>query len=148
MKITRSQKEAVISLLKEKFDEKNKAVRKAYIEEHRAELETKINHYLKLQEEAKSLAKRLRDIYKETKAASKLKDGDLNIYGIYPSYRFYDDSGNQNPIEGYNKEQLFERIFVSKVKEPNYDIVNRELELASLGKDFDLEGFLAKYLPQ
>lgn len=148
MKITRSQKEAVISLLREKFDEKNKAVRKAYIEEHKAELETKINRYLELQEEAKNLAKRLRDIYKETKAANKLKDGDLNTYGICPSYRFYDDSRNQNPIEGCSREQLFESIFISKVKEPNYDIVSRELELASLGKDFDLEGFLAKYLPE
>ena len=148
MKITRSQKEAVISLLKEKFDEKNKAVRKAYIEEHKAELETKVNHYLELQEEAKVLANRLREIYHETKSPNKLKDGDINVYGVHTTYNFYQNPSKESLVDNVSSKYLFDHIFVSKVEEPDYDIVNRELELASLGKDFDLNGFLAKYLPE
>ena len=148
MKITKSQKEAVISLLKEKFEDKNKAVKNAYIEAHKAELETKVNHYLELQEEAKVLANRLREIYRETKTPNKLKDGDLNVYGIHPMYNFCENTSNENVIGNISAEYLFDHIFVSKVKEPDYNIVSRELELASLGKEFDLEGFLAKYLPE
>ena len=148
MKITKAQKDAVISLLKEKFEDKNKVTKDAYLKEHAVELEIKVNHVLALQEEAEHLAKRLQEIYLETRAPEKLKDGDFALYGVHPLYDFYRNGPSRKLIESYSKDRILQSVFVKKIEEPNYEIVARELELASLGKDFDLDGFLAKYLPR
>lgn len=150
MKITRSQKEAVISLLKEKFEEKNNEIKNAYIKAHKAEIEAKIDEYLRLQAEAKSLLIKFKEISKSVHHEGKYTNGDIMFNNICTGYDMYCRPWNTEEAlcTESTKEELLKKVFVSKINEPDYNIVSRELELASLGKDFDLEGFLAKYLPQ
>lgn len=150
MKITKAQKDAVISLLKEKFENKNNEVKKAYIEAHRAEIEAKIDEYLRLQAEAKALLIKFKEISKTVHHEGKCTEGDIVFDDIRVDYDMYHRPWNTEAIlyTELTKEDLLKKVIVNKINEPNYNIVARELELASLGKDFDLEGFLAKYLPQ
>ena len=150
MKITKAQKEAVISLLKEKFEEKNKVIREAYVEKHKAEIEININKYLALQSEAKELLEKFKELSKNSHKTKDFVNGDLMVDEFRVNYNFYSCPWNAKQVltHEYTKEELIGKVFVEPIETPNYCLVERELELASLGKDFDLDGFLAKYLPQ
>lgn len=149
MKISKAQKDAVISLLKEKFGEKNKNVKDEYIAKHSKEINAKINEFLALQDEAIKLLNRLKEIYSKSKNED-IKEGTLKTSGIRCAYNMYSDPKHCKDVLNYTytRESLLNAVFVSKVEEPDYDKIYRELELATLSKDFDLNGFLNKYLPK
>lgn len=149
MKITRSQKDAVLSLLREKFAEKQQEIRAKFISEHKDMIDNEVQSFLKLQNEALGLIKRLREIYKITynRQNNDTLEGEICSDGVRPScYCFQEDSSEL--YINYNEEDLLKRVYVKRIKEPKYDLVARELELATLSKDFDLNGFLNKYLPK
>ena len=62
MKITKSQKDAVISLLKEKAEEKQKIANDAFYEEHRKEIQKEADQYLKFCKRMENLANQLSDV--------------------------------------------------------------------------------------
>jgi hypothetical protein len=150
MKITRAQKEAVISLLKEKFEERNKEIKQAYIKEHFLELEKKVDPYLALQEEVKQLLTRVKEIASIVKESKPSKEGDISFDRIRADYNIYYDPKNAKCVlyHEFTKDELIKSVFVNKVEEPDYNRVSRELELAGLSQDFDLNAFLDKYLPK
>ena len=148
MKITKSQKDAVISLLKDKFVEKNNDLRKEYLAEHAKEIDAKIDKFLALQDEAIKLITRLRVIYELTSDYSDDKvEGELYTRGVSAAYHYYNKDYDLLS-DKYTRERLLNKIYVKEIEEPNYNIVSRELELATLGKDFDIDAFLSKYLPK
>lgn len=148
MKITKSQKDAVISLLKDKFVEKNDDLRKEYLAKHAKEIDAKIDKFLALQNEAIELITRLRTIYELTSDYSDDKvEGELYTRGVSAAFHYYDKDSSLL-CNKYTKEHLLSKIYVKEIEEPNYNIVLRELELATLGKDFDIDAFLSKYLPK
>lgn len=149
MKITRSQKDAVISLLREKFAEKQHEVRDKFVSEHKDMIENEIQSILKFQNEAIGLIKRLKEIYKITynRRNKNTLEGEICIDGVRPSCYCFEEDSSELYIN-YNEEDLLNRVYVKQIEEPKYDLVARELELATLNKDFDLKGFLRKYLPE
>lgn len=150
MKITKAQKDAVISLLKEKFAEKQEEITKEFIKEHQVEIDHNINFVLTLQEEALGHITRLKQIFELTnnRYNKNIKPGELSIIGIKPCYNFYDRDDNEYLHTTYTKDNLLRNVYIEELEQPDYYKVDRELELASLGKDFDLDAFLDKYLPK
>ena len=149
MRITKSQKEAVLSLLKEKFTEKQQEVRDKFISEHKDMIDNEVQSILKLQNEALGLIKRLKEIYKVThnRQNENTLEGEICIEGVRPSCYCFEE-GSSGLYKTYNEEDLLNQVYVKQIEEPKYNLVARELELATLNKDFDLNGFLHKYLPE
>lgn len=148
MKITKAQKEAVISLLKEKFSEKQQEVRNNFIRDHKDTIDNEINMFLKLQNELKDMTKRVEEIYKLTRNCKNKNtlEGEIIFPGFYLDFSAYQTKCYiSNEI---TRESLLDRVYVKELETPNYSKIERELELATLSKDFNLDAFLAKYLPE
>lgn len=143
MKITKSQKEAVIELLKEKFKEKQKTSDEKFLKEHKKEIEKNIKYFLEKQEEIKKHLEAARKIMISL-SDDKDKEGNVNC-GIELRYNWYYRDSNK-VINEKTKEDAERYITTPKVECPDYYKVNRQLELDSLSKDFDLDAFLQKYL--
>ena len=62
MKITRAQKDAVISLLKEKFDEKQKLANEAYEKNNKSKINGEIKAFLQDQDKLESLLRAAKEI--------------------------------------------------------------------------------------
>ena len=141
MKITRSQKEAVIDLLKEKLNEKEASEKEKFIKKNQKAIDAELDKIHDLAKEYTELCKRIYEI----------EDSLRNLTFHYnPNFskndiREYDYNKKQYVHKGVNIETKEPSVAFS-IKRPDFIKVERELELASLGKEFDVEKFLKKYL--
>lgn len=150
MKITRAQKDAVISLLREKINEKQKIANDAFYEEHHKEIQKEADQYLKLCKRMENVVNQLNDIlhdYSEfadnCKFLSKDKNDYFTICSInYKGSSYFYDYDCKKAIE----QNLKSKVKYPKVEKPDFEKVERQLELDTLSKDFDLDKFIEKYL--
>lgn len=143
MKITRAQKDAVISLLKEKFDEKKKIALEKFKEENKNKIE---NKYVILIDSFKKVIdfwKSYRNAYAEFDAVVKLLKDD-NKWLNYYKFNGGNVAGAFSDVEAFVNE--IAANIAPKIDSPDYNKVERQLELDSLSKDFNLDEFLKKYL--
>ena len=149
MKITRAQKDAVISLLKEKINEKQKIANDAFYEEHYKEIQKEADQYLKFCKRMENFANQLNDIlhdYNEfidtCKFLFKDKYDYFTICGITKGDSYFYDNDCKKAIE----QNLKSKVKYPEVEKPDFEKVERQLELDTLSKDFDLDKFIEKYL--
>ena len=150
MKITRAQKDAVISLLKEKISERQKIANDAFYEEHCKEIQKEADQYLKFCKRMENLANQLNDVlhdYNEfidnCKFLFKDKNDYFTICGITRKGNpyFYD-----NDCKKAIEQNLKSKVKYPEVNKLDFYKVSRQLELDTLDKDFNLENFINKYL--
>ena len=148
MRITKTQKDAVISLLREKFDERQKIANKQFEKEHEAEIAVEVLEYKQLMEVLADAVNTINQTLEQfDELANKFKFLNLKQYGI-PSityswtndnrYRYFISSNHVNDPETIIRHP--------QIKGPDYCKVGRQLELDTLSKDFNVEEFLKKYL--
>jgi len=135
MKISKSQKDAVMSLLMEKFEDKQTAANEKFLKEHKQEIDDAIADFKNDEEKVEQLlsdAKKLIDKWRN----SKIINNNIDV-----SYGWY-----------YNNSTIFvnkcENVYVKypQIKTPDFSKVERQLELDSLSKEFDVDKFIKKYL--
>lgn len=141
MKITRAQKDAVLDLLREKFGEK----RKAQLAEFKKANENKIKkEYKTLLEAGKKvhdayqLYRQLGEEYEKARDQFRQSAKFMNDYGY--SYEYMRDR---------TPEELLDKIInrlAPEEKRVDFSKIERQLELDSLSKEFDLNAFIEKYL--
>ena len=141
MKITRAQKDAVISLLKEKINEKNEKLFNAYKATHeikiRKEFESLIKVANKLKKSKEAFDKTVEE-YEELRNSLNEKTDGLNAYYFSKGWVLERD-------EDWFVDQLIKLKFEFP-KSPDFSKIERQLELDTLSKDFDLDKFIKKYL--
>ena len=139
MKITRSQKDAVISLLKEKYDEKQKIANEEFLKSNKSKIQKEIKAFKDDEAKLKSLLDEARELYlKWNDRKGSIINNQLHIaYGWY-----YKE--NSSTVEVHNDNDFI--IKYPKISVPDYGKVERQLELDTLGKDFDLDKFIQQYL--
>lgn len=142
MKITRAQKDAVLDLLREKFDEKEFEVFNKFKEDNKKDIQTK---YAKLIECYNKLLQLKTIIGEEVKTFNVIRK---TFEELDCDYHF-----NGSDVTGYYKS---EDTFISallksnftRLKRPDFIKVERQLELDTLSKDFNLDAFIDKYLSE
>lgn len=141
MKITRAQKDAVIDLLKEKIKEKNEKLFNAYKATHeikiRKEFESLIKAVDKIRKSKEAFDKSVKE-YDELRYSLSEKTNGLNAYGFSQSW-----------VLDYDEDWLVDQLIRLKFefpKSPDFSKIERQLELDTLSKDFDLDKFIKKYL--
>lgn len=143
MKITKAQKDAVISLLKEKFCEKQKIENEKFYKEHEAEVAIDVMEYKNYIEVINDICVQLDDVREKLNKLfeqSKYLNNNITYPGITYDYGLkkwrvcYDYS---------NDPKLLKSV---KIDTPDFSKVERQLELDTLSKDFDLDKFIQKYL--
>ena len=141
MKITRAQKDAVISLLMEKFDEKQKLANEAYLKNNKSKIQSEIKAFMQDQDKLESLLTSAKEIvmkWKDNK--NRFTSNEMRInYG-------WDWRETTEPISKYSEDDLIKRVVYPPINTPNYTKVERQLELDTLSKDFDIDEFIKKYL--
>lgn len=141
MKITKSQKEAVIDLLKEKLNDKEVSEKEKFIKKNQKAINSELEKIHELAKEYTQLANRMYEICNSVKNLNFHNDAMFS----YEEIKRYDYTKKQYISEGikiYTKDPCVK----FHIEFPDFNKVERELELASLGKDFDVEKFLKKYL--
>jgi len=138
MKITRVQKDAVISLLKEKFNEKEVAERQNFKKKNEKNIRKK---YAELIDYFKKIRQLTDDLWEIRKTYDKLRCSfeELN------NYRLGTDVASYFKTEEDFVNNLCD-INCPKMERPDFNKVERQLELDTLSKDFDLDKFIQKYL--
>lgn len=140
MKITRTQKDAVISLLKEKYTEKEKQAVEKYEKAHKKEIEEDKSYVEALRNEYEQIVNRIQQINEELKNLSSIKCTPLNWSDVHG----YNNEGKyvKTGIKIYGGEiTIPQQLPTLKISE-----IERDLEIQTLSKDFDVEKFLKKYL--
>ncbi len=141
MKITRAQKDAVISLLKEKFDEKQKVANEAYEKNNKSKINGEIKAFLQDQDKLESLLMAAKEII------LKWKDNENRFTSTEMSITYgWNWKENNELLNKYSEEQVIKYIKHPSIKRPDYAKVARQLELDTLSKDFDINEFIKKYL--
>jgi len=143
MKITKAQKDAVISLLREKFDEKQKIESEKFYKEHEAEIAIDVTEYKNYIEAMKDICVQLTNLNKkfdELFKQSNYLNKDITHPGI--DYDYYSKKWKVT-YDYSNNSKLLKFI---KIDTPDFSKVERQLELDTLSKDFDLDKFIQKYL--
>lgn len=143
MKITKAQKDAVISLLKEKFDEKQKIENEKFYKEHEAEIALDIQEYMGYIEAMNNACAELNDL--REKVNELFKRSEYLNDKISKPYINYDYS-NQGWKIIYDYSKSPELLKSVPINVPDYYKVGRQLELDTLSKDFNIEKFIQKYL--
>lgn len=141
MKITRAQKDAVISLLKEKFDEKQKLANESYLKNNKSKIQSEIKAFIQDQDKLESLLTSAKAIVMKWKNnKDRFTSSDMRVnYG-------WDWKEATELISKYSEEDLIKRVVYPAINTPNYAKVERQLELDTLSKDFDINEFIKKYL--
>lgn len=143
MKITKAQKDAVISLLREKFNEKQKIENEKFYKEHEAEIAIDVMKYKSYVEAMNDICIQINDLREKFNELFKQSDylnKDITRPGITYDY------GPEKWRVSYdysNDSRLLKSI---KIDTPDFCKVGRQLELDTLSKDFDLDKFIKKYL--
>lgn len=138
MKITKSQKEAVINLLREKFNEKEITERQNFKKKNEKNIRKK---YAELIDYFKKIRQLTDDLWEIRKTYDKLRCSfeELN------TYVFGTDVANYFKTEEEFVNRLC-NINCPKTERPDFNKVERQLELDTLSKEFDLDKFIQKYL--
>lgn len=153
MKITRAQKDAVISLLKEKFNEKQEEVNKKYYEANKEAIHNEFDKYKALYDRYAHIAELIEDVksdFKEFVENSKYLTDKIHVYFSLDNNNVR--SSNKCCVyDGYNTRGNIERnpqkiVVYPKIETPDFEKVERQLELDTLSKDFNLDKFIEKYL--
>lgn len=143
MKITRAQKDAVISLLKERFDEKEKESFLKFKAKNGAKIQKEFEGLIALRDKLAVIEEQRAAIRREyDKSLDELKKNNEALKG-------YQYTSNYCVERFSTKEDYIEALIKSKFEKlprPNFDKVERQLELDTLSKDFDLDKFIEKYL--
>ncbi len=141
MKITKAQKDAVISLLKEKFDEKQKAANEAYEKNNKLKINVEIMAFLEDQDKLESLLMAAKEIVLKWKdSKSRFTSTEMSIvYGWYWE-------GTNKSLNKYSVEEMLKYVKHPSIQIPDYAKVARQLELDTLSKDFNINQFIKKYL--
>ena len=141
MKITRAQKDAVISLLKEKFDEKQKVANEAYEKTNKSKINGEIKAFLQDQDKLESLLMAAKEII------LKWKDNENRFTSTEMSVTYgWNWKDTNELLNKYSEEEVVKRVKHPSIKRPDYAKVARQLELDTLSKDFDINEFIKKYL--
>ena len=141
MKITRAQKDAVISLLEEKFDEKQKAANEAYEKSNKSKINGEIKDFLQDQDKLESLLKAAKEI------VLKWKDSEDRFTSTGMSINYgWNWKDTKNVVDKYSEKELLKYIKHPPIQFPDFEKVGRQLELETLSKDFDINKFIKKYL--
>lgn len=135
MKITRSQKDAVISLLKEKFNEKQKIENEAFYKKNKKEIDKAISEFKADEEKVEKL------LFEAKALIDKWKDSKVIRTNISPCSNWYYTNGK---CMLYKKDEIV--VNYPEINCPDFCKVERQLELDTLSKDFDLDKFIQKYL--
>lgn len=143
MKITRAQKDAVISLLKEKFNEKQKIENEKFCKEHETEIALDMEIYKNYIEAMHDICVQLNGFYEKFNELFK-RSKYLNDCISHPGIT-YDYSLKKWRVccDRSNDPDLIKSI---EINTPDFYKVERQLELDTLSKDFDLDKFIQKYL--
>lgn len=143
MKITRAQKDAVISLLKERFDEQEKEAFLDFKAKNGAKIQKEFAHLIELRDRIEQIEKQctaIKDEYDRSLEEFKKTNEPLKNY-VY---------GSHYCVNGFkSKDEFIDALIRSKFEKPsrpNFVKVERQLELDTLSKDFDIEVFIQKYL--
>jgi hypothetical protein len=142
MKITRTQKDAVISLLKEKFDAKQKIVNEQFEKERAAEISVLLmeyNGYIEAISDAVSIINEQIDNLENL-----IKNSDL-LYDNQ-SLPYIDHEWHEDRYYFKIKRISNPSLKYPQIERPDFNKVSRQLELDTLSKDFNVEEFLKKYL--
>lgn len=141
MKITQRQKDAVIDLLREKLNEKEVAEKEKFIKKNQKAANVELNIVHELAEEYTKLANRIYEINQVLRNLTFYNDPCFS----YEYQKHYDYDKKVYIYDGI-KIITKEPSVKFQIERPDFTKVGRELEIASLGKDFDIENFLKKYL--
>ena len=143
MKITKAQKDAVISLLREKFNEKQKIENEKFYKEHEAEIAIDVMEYKNYIEVMNDVCVQLNDLcekFNELFKRSNYLNKNIENPGI--TYDYYLKKWKVS-YDYSNDSRLLKSV---KIDTPDFSKVGRQLELDTLSKDFDLDKFIQKYL--
>lgn len=143
MKITKAQKDAVISLLREKFDEKQKIENEKFYKEHEAEIAIDVMEYKNYIETMNEICTQLNDVRKKLNELFK-RSNYLNADTTYPDITY--DYGLKKWRVCYDYSDNSKLLKSIKIDTPDFSKIERQLELDTLSKDFDLDKFIQKYL--
>ena len=138
MKITKSQKEAVINLLKEKFNEKEAAERQNFKKKNEKNIRKK---YAELIDYFKKIRQLTDDLWEIRKTYDKLRCSFEELH----NYRLGTDVASYFKTEEDFVNNLCD-INCPKIERPDFAKVQRQLELDTLSKEFNLDDFIKKYL--
>lgn len=143
MKITKAQKDAVISLLKEKFDEKQKIENEKFYKEHEAEIALDRQEYIGYVGAIKDVCTKLNDLREKVNQLFK-RSKYLNDKISRPSITYDYSNGGWKVLWDYSTSpELLKSVDINI---PDYYKVERQLELDTLSKDFNIDKFIQKYL--
>ena len=143
MRITKAQKDAVISLLQEKFNEKQKIENEKFYKEHEAEIALDKQEYIEYIDAMNDACAKLNDLrekFNQLFKRSKYLNDKISQPGI--SY----DYGNKRWRIICDYSTSPELLKSVNIDAPDYYKVERQLELDTLSKDFNIDKFIQKYL--
>ena len=138
MRLTNAQKDAILSLLKEKYEEKEAKDKEAFAIKNKDKIEADTKHVQELKAIVESLAQQLFDINKSLEQLSIRVD----------PFRIDRTGQTINGQYVYNKFVVYGGTIVPKRQNPQLRMsdIERDLQLQSIGTEFDVEKFIKKYL--
>lgn len=143
MRITKAQKDAVISLLQEKFNEKQKIENEKFYKEYEAEIALDRQEYIGYVDAIKDVCTKLNDLREKVNQLLK-RSKYLNDKISRPSISFDYSNGGWKVVGDYSTSpDLLKSVDINV---PDYYKVERQLELDTLSKDFNIDKFIQKYL--
>ena len=143
MRITKAQKDAVINLLQEKFDEKQKIENEKFYKEHEAEIALDKQEYIEYIDAMNDVCAKLNDLREKFNQLFKRSEY-LNDKISRPSISF--NYGNNRWRIIYDYSTSPELLKSVNIDAPDYYKVERQLELDTLSKDFNIDKFIQKYI--
>lgn len=143
MRITKAQKDAVISLLQEKFNEKQKIENEKFYKEHEAEIALDKQEYIEYIDAMNDVCTKLNDLREKFSQLFK-RSKYLNDKISRPSISFDYGKNRWKVVCDYSTSP--ELLKPVDINIPNYYKVERQLELDTLSKDFNIDKFIQKYL--
>ena len=138
MRLTNAQKDAILSLLKEKYEEKEAKDKETFAIKNKDKIEADTKHAQELKVVVESLAQQLFDINKSLEQLSiKVDPFRIDFVG--------------QTIKGqyvYTKSIVYGGGITPKRQNPQLRMtdIERDLQLQSIGTEFDVEKFIKKYL--
>ena len=152
MKITRTQKDAVISLLKERYDEKQKVSDKQFITENEKSIRKEAEEYQRFLTRLDAIISDLNQLdadFTKFKEDAQLLNKNKLSFGVLTNYGQLNKGQKRYTAIKSNfddDDKLFGYVSTPHIERPDFAKISRQLELDTLSKDFDLDAFLKKYL--
>ena len=143
MRITKAQKDAVISLLQEKFNEKQKIENEKFYKEYEAEIALDKQEYIGYIDAMNDVCAKLNDLREKFNQLFKRSEY-LSDKIPRPSVSF--DYGKDRWKVVYDYSTSPDLLKSVNIDAPDYYKVERQLELDTSSKDFNIDKFIQKYL--